>query len=162
MNITPVSYQNNPQINFNGYVGPSMTKYVNSQLEKELNRLSKNDKKFGPFANTHILVDRVKKAHAQALNKLNDFMAQLDPKSSMEYELGTVKIHNEESGKTIRCIKKDERMGSTGEIYDSKIDVYSPSHVSDSGEITLYYIENFANILNHNVNIENANKVLSK
>ena len=44
MNITPVSYQNNPQINFNGYVGPSMTKYVNSQLEKELNRLSKNDK----------------------------------------------------------------------------------------------------------------------
>ena len=53
-------------------------------------------------------------------------------------------------------------MGSTGEIYGQNIDIYSPSHVSDSGEITLYYIENFANILNHNVNIENANKVLSK
>ena len=89
-------------------------------------------------------------------------MAQLDPKSSMEYELGTVKIHNKNSGKTLNCIKKDRRMGSTGEIYGQNIDIYSPSHVSDSGEITLYYIENFANILNHNVDIEKANKVLSK
>ena len=61
MYIAPVSNQNNSQVNFNGYVGSSMKKYVNSQLQRDLERLNTNDKQYGPFANTGILIDKVKK-----------------------------------------------------------------------------------------------------
>ena len=80
MYIAPVSNQNNSQVNFNGYVGSSMKKYVNSQLQRDLERLNTNDKQYGPFANTGILIDSVKKMHTQVMIKLEEFMAQLDPK----------------------------------------------------------------------------------
>ena len=162
MYIAPVSNQNNSQVNFNGYVGSSMKKYVNSQLQRDLERLNTNDKQYGPFANTGILIDRVKKVHNQVMIKLEEFMAQLDPKSSMEYKNGSVRIQNSESGKVLNCLKKDKTMGSTCEIYDNNIDIYNPENTPTTGEITLYYIENFAEILKSKLDVNKANKALSK
>ena len=134
-NIQPNNYNNQP--NFKGFVGPSMTKYVSAQMERELTDLYARNKKFGPFANTSIIADRVKALHTQVQNKLNRFMSKLDLNISMEYERGVVRL---------------------------KIDVFSPLYIEDSGENTLLYINSFANALEEKVlnKIENINKTLAK
>ena len=73
----------------------------------------------------------------------------------MEYKNGSVRIQNNESGKVLNCLKKDKAMGSTCEIYN-------PENTPTTGEITLYYIENFAEILKSKLDVNKANKALSK
>lgn len=80
----------------------------------------------------------------------------------MEYKNGSVRIQNNESGKVLNCLKKDKTMGSTCEIYDNNIDIYNPENTPASGEITLYYIEDFAKILKSKLDVNKANKALSK
>lgn len=161
-NIQPNNYNNQP--NFKGFVGPSMTKYVSAQMERELTDLYARNKKFGPFANTSIIADRVKALHTQVQNKLNRFMSKLDLNISMEYERGVVRLQNNDSQKSLSFIDKDAIKGVTGEVYGDKIDVFSPLYIEDSGENTLLYINSFANALEEKVlnKIENINKTLAK
>ena len=154
------NYNNQP--NFKGFVGESMKKYVSSQMERELTDLYTKDKKFGPFANTSIIADRVKNLHAKAQDKLNKFMKIFEPHISMEYTHGVVSLQNQYSKKSLNFIAKDINKGVTGKIYDNNIDMFSPYYVEKSGEITLYYIDNFANHLEKQLDVENINKTLAK
>lgn len=154
----------NAQPNFKGYIGSSMEKYVSSQMERELTDLYARDTKFGPFTNTPIIVNRVKTLHAQVQNKLSNFIEKLNPNVSIEYKAGVVKLQNNDSHKTLSFISKDSRKVATGEIYEDKIDVFSPLYIEDSGENTLLYINSFANALEEKVldKSENINRILAR
>lgn len=151
MQVNRVQSNNyNCQPNFKGFVGPSMKKYVSSQMEKELTHLYVKDKKYGPFANTSLIENRVKALHSQVQSKLSRFMETLNPNVSMEYEAGVVKLQNNDSRKTLSFVSKDLAKPVTGEIYGDKIDMFSPIHIPNAGEITLHYIDSFASILEKN------------
>ena len=91
-----------------------MKKYVSSQMERELTDLYARDKEFGPFVSTSITAKIVKELHAQVQSKLSNFMKKLHPNIFMEYEAGVVKLQDHDSR--------------------NKIDVFSPTYVSNSGK----------------------------
>lgn len=74
-------------------------------MERELTDLYVRNEKFGPFANTSIIADRIKALHARAQNKLSRFMSRLDSNISMESEQGVIKLRNNDTEKSLSFVE---------------------------------------------------------